>query len=275
MKKKLVAILLIFTLALTACGKVNNKNKEDNGKEPINSNQELPNKGKLAIMVAPKEGPKSDPALSSLKNDVSDRKLIALTFDDGPSIYTPAILDAFKEVGGHGTFFLVGDRVEEYGDTVNREAEEGHDIGNHSYSHANLTKLSSSGLSEEIGKCSDIIMEVSGYTTTICRPTYGAKNDTVREFLKNNKMAGILWNIDTLDWKNRNRDTLYNTLMNDVSPGDIVLMHDLYESTKDGVTRAIKDLSAQGYEFVSVTELMDAYGIRLVDGEMYYSRRDN
>lgn len=202
------------------------------------------------------------------KVDLS-KPMLALTFDDGPnSKVTNKILDCLKENDSHATFFMVGDRMESRSDTVKRVYNEGHQIGNHTYSHKNLKKLSASGIQEEIDKMSDIMYSIVGDRPTIVRPTYGAVNDNVKKYVE---YPLILWNVDTMDWDSRNADKVYNEIMNGASDGAIILMHDLYETTGEAAVRAIPKLRDKGYQLLTISEMFEAREIQLQNGVKYFS----
>jgi peptidoglycan/xylan/chitin deacetylase (PgdA/CDA1 family) len=186
-----------------------------------------------------------------------DAPMIALTFDDGPSPYTDTILDCLEEYGQHATFFVVGYNACDYQDQIARADYIGCEIGNHTNGHANLSNLDSIGVFEELRKADKYIIRATGHPATVIRPPYGAYNDTVRV------VAGaplVLWNVDTEDWSTRDTQSTIDNILGVVQDGDIVLMHDIYESTAEAMLTVIPELTAQGYQLVTMSEIADGRG---------------
>lgn len=192
-------------------------------------------------------------------------KVIALTFDDGPSRYTEIILDKLEQYGAKATFFVVGNRVDKYADTLRRTADLGMEIGNHSWDHANLTKLSADGILSQKSRTDDAVRAVIGRNTTLLRPPYGSKNQTVADVYN---LPIILWSVDTLDWKTRNAQSTVDAVMRTVKDGDIVLMHDIYEATANAAAELIPKLIDDGYSLVTVSELAAQRG-GMANGSSY------
>jgi len=182
-----------------------------------------------------------------------NKPMLALTFDDGPSEkYTPEILDVLKENYSLGTFFVLGTEVEKNKELLNRMIKEGNQIGNHTYNHKNLTILSDEELSNELDRTQNIIIKSGDYTPSIMRPPYGYVNDGLRKKLY---MSVVLWTLDTRDWENRNTEIICNNILENVEDGDIILMHDIYESTAEAVKIIVPELKSRGYQLVTVDEL--------------------
>lgn len=199
----------------------------------------------------------------------STDKLVCFTFDDGP--YAPVtnkILDVLEKYNGRATFFVVGDRAAAYSDEIERASKMGCEIGTHTYSHVNLNTLSVPEMQEEIRKSCDAISKYSGKKVKVLRPPEGAANETVKA---NVNMPMVLWSVDSRDWDYRNADRDYQTVMDNVFDGSIVLMHDLYPATADAVARIIPELAKQGYKFVTFSELMKIRGVDVEPGEKYFS----
>lgn len=199
----------------------------------------------------------------------STDKLVCFTFDDGP--YAPVtnkILDVLEKYNGRATFFVVGDRAATYSDEIERASKMGCEIGTHTYSHVNLNTLSVPEMQEEIRKSCDAISKYSGKNVKVLRPPEGAANETVKA---NVNMPMVLWSVDSRDWDYRNADKDYQTVMDNVFDGSIVLMHDLYPATADAVARIIPELAKQGYKFVTFSELMKIRGVDVEPGEKYFS----
>ncbi len=196
-------------------------------------------------------------------------KLVCFTFDDGP--YAPVtnkILDTLEKYNGRATFFVVGDRADTYSDEIIRASKMGCEIGTHTYSHVNLNNLSVPEMQKEIKKSCGAISKYSGKKVKVLRPPEGAANDTVKA---NVNMPMVLWSVDSRDWDYRNADKDYQTVMDNVFDGSIVLMHDLYPATADAVARLIPELAKQGYKFVTFSELMEIRGVDVEPGEKYFS----
>ena len=210
------------------------------------------------------EQKKSTRDLSAFKG----KKLIAITFDDGPAgaASTGKLLDNLDKYNARVTFFVVGNRVANYASMLKREYEMGNQIASHSYTHANLAKLSEQKIKEEISKTDSAIKKVIGAAPDCLRPPYGSLNDTVK------KAAGkhiITWSIDTLDWKNKNAETVCNNIVNKAFDGAIVLLHDLYPTSVDGALKAMKILQEKGYAFVTVDEMAELRGVKMTNTKVY------
>ncbi len=198
-----------------------------------------------------------------------DKPMLALTFDDGPSKHTARLLDAFAQYGGKGTFFVVGNLIEGREDTLQRMTAEGHEIGGHSWNHRQLTKLGKGELTDQIMNTRAKIYDATGVDTTIMRPPYGSYNDQVKTVSAGLDVTLINWSVDTLDWKHKDADAVYEAVMEEAKDGAIILCHDLYETTVAAMERAIPDLIAQGYQLVTVSELLEGNGKILEAGKVY------
>lgn len=173
----------------------------------------------------------------------TEKKRIALTFDDGPHpIYTPQMLELLKEEQVPATFFLLGENVELYGDVVKEIAKEGHLIGNHTYHHVQITSLSLEEACKEIQETSDLIEELTGTGTEYVRPPFGTWNEELEERLN---LIPVMWSIDTKDWTTQNVDWIVRETVKHAEDHDIILMHDSYQSTVDAVKRVIEQLEAE------------------------------
>lgn len=201
-----------------------------------------------------------------------EKPMIALTFDDGPSAHTERLLDAFATHGGKGTFFVVGNMIDSRAATLQRMAAEGHEIGSHSWNHRQLTKLGEQELTDQIMNTRAKIYEITGVDTRILRPPYGSYNDQVKATSEQLGVVLVNWSVDTLDWKYKNADTVYQAVMKDARDGAIILCHDLHETTVDAMERAIPDLMAQGYQLVTVSELLETNGGEMTPGKVYLKR---
>lgn len=198
---------------------------------------------------------------------ICDVKQVAMTFDDGPSNQTGKLLDFLKANNLRVTFFLVGNRMGSYRQTLQREAAEGHEIGYHSYAHQQQTGLSSAQITGDFHKSNQILKDLTGKEFTVWRTPGGGYNDRVLAAVP---VPHILWSVDTLDWKSRNAASVYNSIMNHAKDGSIILLHDLYSSSVDGAIKAMTQMQAGDYEFVTVTELLSRNGTPPKASTTYY-----
>ena len=179
---------------------------------------------------------------------------VALTFDDGPSAkYTPMLLDGLKERGVHASFFLMGKNIEGNEELVRRIQEEGHLIGNHTYNHVQLNKIPKELACEEIQKTNNEIYEVTGVYPTYIRPPFGAWQENLELCVT---MLPVFWDIDTLDWKSKNVDSVVDIVKREVQDGAIILMHDEYQTSVDAALKVVDLLLEEGYEFATVDEMI-------------------
>ena len=190
---------------------------------------------------------------ASCRVSVCDVRQVAVTFDDGPSEHTPQLLDYLKSRNIQATFFLVGNLIYWYSDTVLRQATEGHEIGYHSYSHQNQLKLSSQQITDDFRASNTMLKRVTGRGFTLWRSPGGDFDGRVLRCIH---LPHIYWSVDTRDWASRDADAVYKAVINSTVDGSIILMHDLYPSTVEGAMRALDDLLAAGYEFLTVSELL-------------------
>ncbi|MCO5967646.1 polysaccharide deacetylase family protein [Actinoallomurus soli] len=200
------------------------------------------------------------------KVDCHVRKCIALTFDDGPVTGTAKLLDILKAHGAHATFFVLGQQVANNQDILKREATEGHQIGNHTFDHAKLTGAPRAKVEDELIRTQEAILQATGTTPTVMRPTYGYSDKQLNEIAKQMGLAQILWTVDTLDWKDRNTAVVTKRVLAGAKPGHIVIMHDIRPTSVAAIPGILDALSKQGYAFVTVSEL---YGGNLVPGDRY------
>lgn len=183
-----------------------------------------------------------------------DSKKIALTFDDGPHpFYTHQLLEGLRERGVKVTFFITGQNAEAYPEIVKEIYEDGHLIGNHTYSHTQLTSRNAERFKAEIIKTNEAIKKVTGEDTIYVRPPYGSWN---KEFEKELNMFPVLWTIDPLDWCSSNVSCIVRKVTTSVEENDIILMHDQYKTTVTAALKIVDELQKAGYEFVTVEELL-------------------
>lgn len=195
--------------------------------------------------------------------------MIALTFDDGPlPEVTERILNALEAVGGRATFFLIGERISRGKDVIKRGNEMGCEYGNHTWSHIDLSNATNEEITLQFGKTDDALKEIIGKKCSLVRAPYAATSD---EVLKIAARPFIGWSIDTLDWDTRNTESIKEQILSKVSDGDILLMHDLYDETAAAVEQVIPILVQQGYQLVTVSELLEARSIPMTAGKIYHN----
>lgn len=194
-------------------------------------------------------------------SDHENGKYIALTFDDGPHPdVTPRILDTLNEYNAKATFFMLGLQAEYYPALAAEVANQGHEVANHTYNHTDLTSLNHDQLINEIVTTNNKIEQATGKKPTLFRPPFGSYNEQVINVAEQNGLSIILWSVDSLDWKNRDLSTIYSTVTANASVGSTVLLHDIHPTTADALPEVLETLSAQGYHFVTVSELLNIQG---------------
>lgn len=264
---RFISLLLLVTFYLVGCENGGNNNSTDDA---------------LAVMGTPMG---SSASTSTTKNDVS-RKKVAITFDDGPhNVYSKKIADELSKYGAHATFFVVGNRVDgsDYNGRqgIQYVIDGGHEIAIHAYTHEKYyNKCSDAEYKDELSKTLSAIKKVSpDATVNLMRPVGGAITD---ERVKTCQYSVIMWDVDSEDWKYKYKssdteaerkekvDIIVDNIMSQVREGSIVLMHDLYESTYDALVIVLEKLYAEGYEVVTVSELL---GNDIKTGRKYFSAR--
>ena len=199
-----------------------------------------------------------------------NKKMVALTYDDGPGRYTKDIVQCLKENQAKATFYVIGGNINSYKDAMKAADRIGCEIGNHTYTHPNLASLSEQQIQKQINDTDAKIKKVIGHKAVTMRPPGGSTSNRVE------KTVGkpiILWSVDTLDWKHRNSSRTVQTVMDNVKDGDIILMHDIHESTKNASKILIPKLRREGYQLVTVSELAQYRGYALEKGKVYNSLR--
>ncbi|WZY01400.1 polysaccharide deacetylase family protein [Bacillus sp. FSL W7-1360] len=186
----------------------------------------------------------------------SDEKYIALTFDDGPHPQlTPSVLDTLAEFNIPATFYMLGDNVSKHPDLAKAVADAGHEVGNHSASHTDMTKIELKETKKEIEQTNDAIIEATGKQPETIRPPYGAYNDEMLNVFQGMNMPSILWSVDSYDWKG-DAKTVKKEVLKQVHDGAIVLMHDIQSATAEALPDLLVALKEKGYKFVTVSELL-------------------
>ena len=198
-------------------------------------------------------------------------KLIAITFDDGPGAYTAQLLDELAARDVKATFFVSGYRAANYPETLKRMVSEGHQLASHTQNHENLNTLSAAKIADEISRTQDYITAAGGDNPAYIRPPYGNANKTVRAQAPS---PLINWSVDPEDWKYHNADTVCSNILAGSYDGAIILVHDIYQTSVNGALAAIDKLLEQGYEFVTVRDLLLRRGITPEAGVMYYDAKN-
>ncbi|MBW3112310.1 polysaccharide deacetylase family protein [Bacillus sp. MCCB 382] len=189
-------------------------------------------------------------------------KYVALTFDDGPDPdVTPRILKVLKDHDVHATFFMLGSQAEKYPDIAKEVAKAGHEIGNHSDHHKDLTKIRKEEMTQEVLASSRKIMNATGQLPTVLRPPYGAINNEVETLAHDNGSSLVLWSVDSLDWKNKNVNAIHSTVQKEMAPGAIILLHDVHSTTADALPGLLTMLEKEGYEFLTVSQLQSKLAV--------------
>ena len=201
------------------------------------------------------------------------RKAVALTFDDGPSPYTDRLLDIFAQYGAKGTFLVMGERIEERASTLKRAADEGHEIGNHTFSHGPLNYMTDEETVRELTLTGDMIKEITGKDARFVRPPYGAFDDRVCERAKELSLSLLCWSLDTADWATEDPEKVFDAAAGKAEDGDIILFHDSQRSTVDAMEKLIPRLIGDGFELLTVPQLLERRNIPLVSGQVYYDAK--
>lgn len=232
-----------------------------------------------------KEKPKDETENPEEKNSIEEetpvtktrkidpnKPMVALTFDDGPYFRaTVPILNTLKKYDSVATFFVLGNRVPNHKNVIKRIADEGSEIGNHSYNHKQLTTLNSKELKEQISRTQRAVLEVVGSEPKVLRPTYGSYDKNLRSAID---MPMILWSIDPQDWKVKDANKIKDHILSKVRDGDIILMHDIFESTAEAVGLLVPELLNRGFQLVTVSELYESRGEALQVGNIYSHLRE-
>lgn len=191
---------------------------------------------------------------SSIRAEKTITAKVALTFDDGPHpVYTPQLLDGLKERGVHVTFFVVGKSILGNEALLKRMETEGHLIGNHTYSHVKLSELDIARACAEVEKTNALICEVTGKEPEFIRPPFGEWKKAMECSFE---MIPVLWDVDPLDWTTKNTALVVERVLKDTKAGDIILLHDYYQSSVDAALEIVDALTERGYKFVTVDELI-------------------
>lgn len=198
-----------------------------------------------------------------------NKPMIALTFDDGPSRYTSQILDILTENGGRATFFMLGERVSDYTETVQKVAQQGSEIGTHTWSHPNLKDLSQDEVRAQLDDSVRALEDAGDVKVRLMRPPYGSVNTSVKDVCRWAGLPMVRWTVDTEDWRTKDAQATYDSVIAGAYSGCIVLCHDIVASTVDAMEMVIPELVRQGYQLVTVSEMFEALGQPLEAGKVY------
>lgn len=196
-------------------------------------------------------------------------KCVALTFDDGPGRYTEQLLTTLSQNHAHATFFTLGPNVAANPSTVKHAIELGNEVGNHTWSHAQLSTLSDAQVMLEIERTNNALVAATGVKPTLLRPPYGDANARVYADAQKEGLAAIQWSVDTRDWQDRNSDIVCTRAVSGARPGAIILMHDIHPTTVNAIPCVIKSISALGYKMVTIHQLLGD----TQPGKVYFSAK--
>lgn len=189
--------------------------------------------------------------------DCREDKCVALTFDAGPSEHSARLLDILKEKDVPATFFLLGKRhIEKYPELVERMADEGHEVANHTWDHKRLTELEPDEIRDEIERPNKVIERIVGRRPTLMRPPQGRTDDTVHDICRELGMSEILWSVTAKDYKTDDSELIEQRVLDQTDRDGIILLHDIYDGTVPAVPGIIDELKKRGFVFVTVPQLL-------------------
>lgn len=268
-----LAMLIIMCVLAVKLIRLNKSDaaKKDAGKVEQTAKLEKKKKADPTPKPTPTPTPEPEGADRWLRKDLDPSKpMVALTFDDGPyAPVTKVILDVAKKYDAKVTFFMVGNRMMTYKDTIKRGYKLGCQMASHTYDHQILTKVGAKQIKTQVSKVDTVLEKIIGCKATALRPPGGGVNDNVRKYVG---LPMICWDVDTEDWKSRNSTKVLSRCEN-IADGDIVLMHDLYPSTANAVKKLIPRLVKKGFQLVTVDELFYYKNITLENGKVYYNAK--
>ena len=237
----ILSIICIILLVVTIINS-NNKNSDNNY-----------NLQEIKIYEETCEEEKID---NFLLKKYQEKKLIALTFDDGPSKYTYKLLDILKDKNAKATFFLIGDNIKHHKEILKEIYQNDNEIGIHSYVHKLFTRITDEEIHEQIELTKSEILDIVDCPINLIRVPYGSLSDRVLNVIQNENLTSVLWDIDSLDWKLRNKDKVYNYVLKKIKGNQIILMHDTYKTSIEAVEKLINILNEKGYTFITVSEFI-------------------
>lgn len=278
-RRYLMIAALTFTMSLSSASAEENSKEINFDSSSFNNVIEfqrqmldLNNKDNLPITIQDEiEVPKED---SFTTNEIEETEVIeednripvALTFDDGPGKYTDRLLDILEDNDVKATFFVLGTGIENYGEVVKRAYDDGHEIAIHGYSHTSFKKMTIEEIQSEIDTVFNLLNDLEITPSNLVRPPYGSINSKIKENLD---YSFILWSVDTLDWKTKDKDAIIKEINDSIENGSIILMHDIHETTVDAVEEMLPELTDE-YRFVTVNELFSLNEQELEEHESYH-----
>ena len=200
-----------------------------------------------------------------------EKPMIAITFDDGPHwTNTEKLVDILNKYDARATFFMLGSRAVEIPDVVKYVYDAGNEVASHTYSHKDLATLGEEEFWYEVNETNKVLSEITGQSLVYLRPPYGSRNQFVMDNLP---MVVVCWNVDTEDWKSRDKNMVFDEVMKNASDGNIVLLHDIHTSTIEAAELFVPALVQKGYQLVTLEELFYYRGVEAVPGKVYYNSR--
>ena len=196
----------------------------------------------------------------------TNKKLVAITFDDGPGPYTNKLLDILNANKAHATFFMLGNNLEKYRSVVLNVYNSGNEIGYHSYAHTNFKRQDIATIKSELDQSNAILKNITGTTFNLIRPPYGSLNSEIKEELD---ASFILWSVDTEDWRHKDSEYLLNYVLENIYAGAIILFHDIHTSSVDAMAKILPYLYVEGYQVVTVSDLAKNYNVTLEPHKVY------
>ena len=196
----------------------------------------------------------------------TNKKLVAITFDDGPGPYTNKLLDILNANKAHATFFMLGNNLEKYRSVVLNVYNSGNEIGYHSYAHTNFKRQDIATIKSELDQSNAILKNITGTTFSLIRPPYGSINNEIKEAID---ASFILWSVDTEDWRHKDSEYLLNYVLENIYAGAIILFHDIHATSVDAMTKILPYLYAEGYQVVTVSDLAKNYNVTLESHKSY------
>lgn len=272
------AVVLGIVIIAMAVQLVRLNRQGEQGKNQIKTEASV-DKGKKTDSKPEKEETKTEESgakeekaeVEHIRKDLDpDKPMVALTFDDGPyDRVTNRIVKALAKHDSRATFFVVGNRVDRYAETMKNAYKKGNQIATHTFDHGDLSKMKKKQIRSELKRAFRAMKKIDGENPTMLRPPYGNVNDKMRETIQ---IPMIYWSVDTEDWASRNKDKILKRCKV-IKDGDIVLMHDLYPSTAAAVEKLVPKLRKKGFQLVTVEELFYYKGIDAKGGKVYFSAR--
>ena len=250
----LIRILILFCVISVICFLMLEKYYEIKKAEfPIRSILEKSRAEEREVWKQTEDGEEYAPADAS-EYAVGQDMEIAFTFDDGPHpVWTEKLLDGLKERGIRATFFVIGQSAEQYPELIQRMIDEGNQVGNHTYSHVQLTACDEKNALAEIQKTQEVIYRAAGFLPVYIRPPFGSWNEKLQ---RETSLQAVLWDVDPYDWKVQNTDAVVKSILQQTKDGSIILLHDVYETSVEAALKAADIFLERGYRFCTVDEIM-------------------